>query len=95
MNGINYDKLHQSSYAAKVNKLEIFFFGCPRMPSGMHMFSNLSTLCIVNQHFDEMSGLQECLTLEELWICETQVQVGPYKIVMHVEWLHCVLSLEN
>lgn len=72
---MNFEKLHHG-IGAKIDKLEIFFFGCPRIPLGMDQFPNLLTLCIVNQRFNCMSGLEACPLLEELWICETQVKVS-------------------
>lgn len=75
LNGVNYEKLHHG-IGAKVDKLEIFFFGCPRIPVGLSQFPNLLTLCIVNQRFNCINGLEECPLLEELWICETQVKVS-------------------
>ena len=73
VNGVSYDKL-AVGYGAKVIRLEIFFFGCPRI-AGLHHFPNLRVLCIVNQRFGRISGLETCCNLQELWICETQVQV--------------------
>ena len=61
-----------------MTRFEIFFFGCPRIPLGLDQFPNLRTLCIVNQRFTCMSGLEACPLLEELWICETQIRVIDY-----------------
>lgn len=58
-----------------MKRLEIFFFGCPHIPEGLDQFPNLLSLCIVNQRFHCISGLEGCPLLEELWICETQVKV--------------------
>ena len=59
----------------KVKSLEIFFFSCPRIV-GMRHFPSLTVLCIVNQRFSHISGLENCKQLQELWICETQIQVS-------------------
>ncbi len=74
MNGLQYDKLSPAN-RNKVRKLEIFFFGCPQIPLGLDQFPNLVMLCIVNQRFGRISHLEAVPLLEELWICETQVQV--------------------
>lgn len=47
VNGINYEKLTTGAGAA-VKKLEIFFFGFPRIV-GMRHFPNLTVLTVVNQ----------------------------------------------
>ena len=76
INGVSYDKLEKGS-GTKVQKLEIFFFGCPYIPSGcMAFFPNLTELRIVNQKFTRVSGLEACVNLTSLWICEAQVEVG-------------------
>ena len=74
VNGVTYEKL-ALGYGVKVQKLEIFFFGCPRIPS-LNYFPNLRVLCIVNQRFSRISSLEACPSLQELWICETQIQVS-------------------
>ena len=74
LNGVNYEKLHLG-VGDKVTRLETFFFGFPCIPVGMENFPHLRTLCIVNQRFNCMSGLEACPLLEELWICETQAKV--------------------
>ena len=73
INGVNYDKL-QLGGGMKVEKLEIFFFGFPRVV-GMHHFPNLSMLCIMNQKIGKISGLQSCVNLKELCICEGAIEV--------------------
>jgi len=72
INDVNYDKL-QLGGGMKVNKLEIFF-GFPRVV-GMHHFPNLSVLCVMNQKISKISGLQSCVNLKELWICEGAIEV--------------------
>ena len=74
MNGVNYEKLSHGG-GSRLKKLEIFFFGCSRIPKGIHKFYSLFSLCIVNQQFQNIIGLEGCPLLEELWICETQVEV--------------------
>ena len=84
INGVNYDKL-QLGGGMKVEKLEIFFFGFPRVV-GMHHFPNLSMLCIMNQKISKISGLQSCVNLKELWICEGAIEVlfSTLKIHIHI-----------
>lgn len=74
VNGVTYEKLALGC-GTEVRRLEMFFFGCPRI-TGLNSFPNLRVLCIVNQRFGQISGLDSCRCLEELWICETQVNVS-------------------
>ena len=71
-NGINYEKLVEEGCGGKVQELEMFFFGYPRIV-GMNYFPNLTKLCIVNQKINSMKGVEGCMHLEELWICEGQL----------------------
>ena len=71
-NGINYEKLVEEGCGGKVQELEMFFFGYPRIV-GMEYFPNLTKLCIVNQKMSSMKGVEACMHLEELWICEGQL----------------------
>lgn len=57
--------------------LEIFFFGCPRIV-GLHHFPFLSCLRIVNQRISSMKGISVCTSLNELWICEGDIEVCFY-----------------
>ena len=82
VNGINYEKL-QMGGGSKVNKLEIFFFGFPRVV-GLQHFPNLTSLCVINQKISRLSGLESCTALQELWVCEGQIEVGPS---ISVRWL--------
>lgn len=72
VNGVTFEKLPLGC-GSKVERLEIFFFGYPRIV-GLHHFPHLHSLCIVNQRFTLISGLDGCRCLKELWICETQIE---------------------
>ena len=52
----------------------MFFFGCSRVV-GLSYFTNLRRLCIMNQKIASMIGVGVCHTLEELWICEGEIEV--------------------
>ena len=41
----------------------------------MHHFPNLTSLCVMNQKVNKISGLENCRLLEELWICEGCIEV--------------------
>lgn len=61
----------------------------------MAFFPNLTELQIVNQKFKRVSGLESCVNLTSLWICEGQVEVGVVLVI--IIHLYCVLchSLRN
>ena len=59
----------------KTKKLEMFFFGFPRM-CGLQHFPHLRVLRIVNQSLERVEGLSSCPLLEELWIAECKLKVG-------------------
>lgn len=52
----------------------MFFSGYPRIV-GLSLFHNLSSLTIVAQDIREISGLETCLQLKELWIAECCIEV--------------------
>ena len=53
----------------------MFFSGFPEIV-GMSYFPNLVALCIVGQDtLEKIEGLESLVHLEELWICEANVQV--------------------
>ena len=79
VNGISYDKLSQGA-GVKVKCLEVFFFGCSRVVD-LHHFSSLSCLRIVNQKISRMIGIGTCSTLQELWICEGNIEVSTLCII--------------
>ena len=59
----------------KAKKLEMFFFGCPRIV-GLQNFPHLKKLCIMNQKIGSMAGIRTCPSLEELWVCEGEIEVS-------------------
>ncbi|XP_055989754.1 leucine-rich repeat-containing protein 9 [Sorex fumeus] len=66
-NGLSYEVVGQEG--SNASKLEMFFSGYPRIV-GLSLFPNLTSLTIVAQDIKEISGLQSCLQLKELWIAE-------------------------
>ena len=77
MSGCNFERLLETGRDEKVTRIEIFFFGFPRI-SGLHHFPNLAVLRIVNQPIRSLSGLESCDRLQELWVCETEIEVSIY-----------------
>lgn len=57
------------------SKLEMFFSGYPRIV-GLSLFPSLTSLTIVAQDIKEISGLEICLQLKELWIAECCLEVS-------------------
>ncbi|KFV79128.1 Leucine-rich repeat-containing protein 9, partial [Struthio camelus australis] len=66
-NGLSYEKVDQEGL--KTTALEMFFSGYPTMV-GMKYFPNLTTLTLVGQRIQQISDLENCLLLRELWIAE-------------------------
>ena len=73
-NGLDVSDVLQNG-GKKTKKLEMFFFGIPRLCSLQH-FPNLRVLRIVNQSVENIEGLSGCPLLEELWLAECRIQVG-------------------
>jgi Leucine-rich repeat (LRR) protein len=71
--GCNYERLLENGKDENVMKIEIFFFGYPRI-CGLHHFPNLTKLCVVNQPIRSLAGLESCDHLTELWVCETALE---------------------
>ena len=61
------------SKADQVEHLEMFLFNYPRM-LGLTIFTNLSSLSIMQQHVDAMGSLEQCVHLKTLWVIECQVK---------------------
>ncbi|XP_040598886.1 leucine-rich repeat-containing protein 9 isoform X2 [Mesocricetus auratus] len=70
-NGLSYEMVGQEG--SETSKLEMFFSGYPRIV-GLSLFPNLSSLTIVAQDIKEISGLETCLQLKELWIAECCIE---------------------
>uniref|UniRef100_A0A8C0WVT3 U2A'/phosphoprotein 32 family A C-terminal domain-containing protein n=1 Tax=Castor canadensis TaxID=51338 RepID=A0A8C0WVT3_CASCN len=70
-NGLSYEQVGQEGSDA--SKLEMFFSGYPRIV-GLSLFPNLTNLTIVAQDIKEISGLETCLQLKELWIAECCIE---------------------
>uniref|UniRef100_A0A2K5C019 Leucine rich repeat containing 9 n=1 Tax=Aotus nancymaae TaxID=37293 RepID=A0A2K5C019_AOTNA len=70
-NGLSYEMVGQEG--SDTSKLEMFFSGYPCIV-GLSLFPNLTSLTIVAQDIKEISGLETCLQLEELWIAECYIE---------------------
>nr|XP_048271838.1 leucine-rich repeat-containing protein 9 isoform X6 [Myodes glareolus] len=70
-NGLSYEMVGQEGSDA--SKLEMFFSGYPLIV-GLSLFPNLTSLTIVAQDIREISGLETCLQLKELWIAECYIE---------------------
>ncbi|XP_070449220.1 leucine-rich repeat-containing protein 9 isoform X5 [Equus przewalskii] len=66
-NGLSYEMVGEGG--SDTSKLEMFFSGYPCIV-GLSLFPNLTSLTIVAQDIKEISGLETCLQLKELWIAE-------------------------
>ncbi|ELW69018.1 Leucine-rich repeat-containing protein 9 [Tupaia chinensis] len=71
-NGLSYEMVKQEG--SDTSKLEMFFSGYPQIV-GLSLFPNLSSLTIVAQDIKEISGLETCLQLKELWIAECYIEL--------------------
>jgi Leucine-rich repeat (LRR) protein len=59
---------------SKIEYIEMFFLGYPRFAC-LSKFPNLGTLKIFGQDLKRMSpGLESCVNLNELWVCECQIE---------------------
>ncbi|XP_030880362.1 leucine-rich repeat-containing protein 9 [Leptonychotes weddellii] len=70
-NGLSYEMVGQEG--SDTSKLEMFFSGYPCIV-GLSLFPNLTSLTIVAQDIKEISGLETCLRLKELWIAECCIE---------------------
>ncbi|XP_064148616.1 leucine-rich repeat-containing protein 9 [Loxodonta africana] len=70
-NGLSYEMVGQEG--SDTTKLEMFFSGYPRIV-GLSLFPNLTSLTIIAQDIKEISGLETCLLLKELWIAECFIE---------------------
>ncbi|XP_041616036.1 leucine-rich repeat-containing protein 9 isoform X4 [Vulpes lagopus] len=70
-NGLSYEMVGQEG--SDMSKLEMFFSGYPRIV-GLSLFPNLTSLTIVAQDIKEISGLETCSRLKELWIAECCIE---------------------
>ncbi|XP_070259856.1 leucine-rich repeat-containing protein 9 isoform X3 [Myotis yumanensis] len=70
-NGLSYEMVVQEG--SDTSKLEMFFSGYPCIV-GLSLFPNLTSLTIVAQDIKEISGLETCLQLKELWIAECYLE---------------------
>lgn len=71
-NGISREQFFSKLHEVKVIEMCHFNLSSPCI-TGVAFFKNLTSLCIVAQDIEEMSGIEGLIHLEQLWICETKV----------------------
>ncbi|XP_040557565.1 leucine-rich repeat-containing protein 9 isoform X2 [Gallus gallus] len=96
-NGLSYENIDQEGL--KTTALEMFFSGYPRIV-GMEYFPNLTTLTLVGQRIENITGLKHCLLLRELWIAECcLVRINGLQKCVNLEklYLYCneISKIEN
>uniref|UniRef100_A0A8C3M464 Leucine rich repeat containing 9 n=1 Tax=Chrysolophus pictus TaxID=9089 RepID=A0A8C3M464_CHRPC len=96
-NGLSYENIDQEGL--KTTALEMFFSGYPRIV-GMKYFPNLTTLTLVGQRIENITGLKHCLLLRELWIAECcLVRISGLQKCVNLEklYLYCneISKIEN
>ncbi|MBZ3871661.1 Leucine-rich repeat-containing protein 9 [Sciurus carolinensis] len=79
-NGLSYEMVGKEG--SNASKLEMFFSGYPHIV-GLSLFPNLTSLTIVAQDIKEISGLETCLQLKELWIAECCIETTAMKKIMY------------
>ncbi|XP_040333226.1 leucine-rich repeat-containing protein 9 isoform X3 [Herpailurus yagouaroundi] len=85
-NGLSYEMVGQEG--SDISELEMFFSGYPRIV-GLSLFPNLTSLTIVAQDIKEISGLETCLWLKELWIAECCIEkIGGLQECRNLEKLY-------
>ncbi|XP_008066255.1 leucine-rich repeat-containing protein 9, partial [Carlito syrichta] len=85
-NGLSYEMVVQEG--SDTSKLEMFFSGYPHMV-GLSLFPNLASLTIVAQDIKEISGLETCFQLKELWIAECCIEkIGGLQECRNLEKLY-------
>ena len=55
-----------------IGRLEMFFYSLPKM-TGFSYFTNLREISIIAQDITRIEGLEFCVTLEILWVCECKL----------------------
>ncbi|XP_071894260.1 leucine-rich repeat-containing protein 9 isoform X2 [Anas platyrhynchos] len=96
-NGLPYEKIDQEGL--KTTALEMFFSGYSRIV-GMEYFPNLTTLTLIGQSIQNITDLEHCLLLKELWIAECcLVKIDGLQKCVHLEklYLYCneISRIEN
>ncbi|KAK1339260.1 hypothetical protein QTO34_019939 [Cnephaeus nilssonii] len=85
-NGLSYEMVVQEG--SDTSKLEMFFSGYPCIV-GLSLFPNLTSLTIIAQDIKEISGLETCLQLKELWIAECYLEkIGGLRECKNLEKLY-------
>uniref|UniRef100_A0A8B9C9X5 Leucine rich repeat containing 9 n=1 Tax=Anser brachyrhynchus TaxID=132585 RepID=A0A8B9C9X5_9AVES len=96
-NGLSYENIDQEGL--KTTALEMFFSGYSRIV-GMKYFPNLTTLTLVGQSIQNITDLEHCLLLKELWIAECcLVKIDGLQKCVNLEklYLYCneISRIEN
>jgi Leucine-rich repeat (LRR) protein len=56
----------------RVKHLEMFMYNYPKL-KGLTLFSNLTSLCIMQQRVESIQGLDNCAQLKHLWVVECRL----------------------
>ncbi|CAI5764740.1 leucine-rich repeat-containing protein 9 [Podarcis lilfordi] len=96
-NGLSYDRIDLEG--SSVRSLEMFFSGYSRIV-GLSHFPNLTRLVLVRQAIQEISDLQYCLVLKELWVaecCLTKIDGLQRCALLQKLYLYCnrISTIEN
>uniref|UniRef100_A0A8C3GD26 U2A'/phosphoprotein 32 family A C-terminal domain-containing protein n=1 Tax=Cairina moschata TaxID=8855 RepID=A0A8C3GD26_CAIMO len=96
-NGLPYEKIDQEGL--KTTALEMFFSGYSRIV-GMEYFPSLTSLTLIGQSIQDITDLEHCLLLKELWIAECcLVKIDGLQKCVHLEklYLYCneISRIEN
>jgi hypothetical protein len=71
-NGVTEDHLLRRG-AEQVRRVEMFMFNFPEL-RGLSLFTNLTSLSIMQQSLERIQGLEACAQLRHLWVVECRVR---------------------
>ena len=71
-NGVTEDHLLRRG-AEQVRRVEMFMFNFPEL-RGLSLFTNLTSLSIMQQSLERIEGLEACAQLRHLWVVECRVR---------------------
>ena len=71
-NGVTEDHLLRRG-AEQVRSVEMFMFNFPSL-RGLSLFTNLTSLSIMQQSLERIEGLEACAQLQHLWVVECRVR---------------------
>nr|XP_056707726.1 leucine-rich repeat-containing protein 9 [Euleptes europaea] len=96
-NGLCYERVEHEG--AETKSLEMFFSGYPRIV-GLLFFPNLTRLTLVRQNIQNISNLENCPLLRELWVaecCLTKIEGLKQCVRLQKLYLYCnrISTIEN